>query len=135
MAPYFEWLDKYSVGVPSLDDDHRALIGLVDQVVTAIEQGRGHDVVAPVLDRLMDYTVSHFEHEERLMAKSDYPRYVEHVQQHNMLIRRVLTFSIQYGKGEIDPVEFGQFLMDWLLKHVLHEDQQYKAHLMAAGVS
>jgi len=49
----FVWQDSYSVGVKVLDEDHKKLIGIVNELHDGILAGKSREALGPVLDRLV----------------------------------------------------------------------------------
>lgn len=135
MAGYFEWLDSYSVGIPSIDADHKLLVSLVNDVVTAIEAHHGRDVMNDALIRLIEYTAHHFEREEEAMDACRFPGLEAHRALHDRLIRTVLRLLLRYRHNELEPLELAEFLMDWLITHILEEDRKLGAHLRLHGAA
>ena len=68
MAFCIAWKDYYSVGDESLDAQHKQLLGIINELYGAIEQGADRLAVRPILDRLLQYTLTHFKHEEEVMS-------------------------------------------------------------------
>jgi len=134
MPQPFEWMDKYSVGVQSLDDDHRGLLTQINRVMAAIEAHDEGRTLADVLDHLVEYSVVHFDREETLMEQTAYPALESHRRSHDRLIRRLLKFLIAFRMNELTPVDLGVFLMDWLVDHIEKEDKHYSAHFRQHGI-
>lgn len=78
MSATFQWKDSYSVKVAALDNQHKKLFDLVNELHVAMSQGHGKDVAGDVLRRLIDYTVHHFSAEETLMQKHNFPGLIAH---------------------------------------------------------
>ncbi len=55
---FIEWSDTYSVGIRSIDNEHRRLVGLVNKLHDASLQGQGSATAPVVLNELASYTVS-----------------------------------------------------------------------------
>src|SRR5579864_7514401 len=89
----FEWRDEYSVGVGSIDAQHRTLFGLAAELWEAIAAGRGKSACNKTLDRLVLYTATHFAHEQRLMELYHYSGFAEHKAEHDALTQQVLKFQ------------------------------------------
>ena len=51
-----QWTPDFSVGVGSIDTDHKVLISLINQLDDAILGGEPKQTVRRVLDALSDYT-------------------------------------------------------------------------------
>ncbi|HET6720510.1 MAG TPA: bacteriohemerythrin, partial [Rhodocyclaceae bacterium] len=81
-----EWQDSFSVGIKEVDDQHRTLVELLNQLHTAIRERRGSDACRETLDRLAEYTITHFQLEERLMQASNYAGFDVHKRQHEDLL-------------------------------------------------
>jgi len=63
----FQWKDAYSVKVAALDNQHKKLFDLVNELHRAMRQGHGKDIAGDILLRLIEYTVHHFAGEEKLL--------------------------------------------------------------------
>lgn len=123
-----KWADSMSVKVARMDDDHRELISLINQLASAEKIGNRR-VAESVLDALLNYTIDHFEREERFMQKSGYPlpELLEHKLQHALFTETVQDVRWQYLHGFRPKInqEVMLFLRDWLSKHILLEDMKY----------
>ena len=89
----FEWQSKYGTGVGSVDAQHQTLFAAAEELYVAMSTGQGKAAVGRTLDRLVQYTATHFAHEERLMRLNDYPDLAAHKVQHDRLTAQVLAVS------------------------------------------
>lgn len=122
----FAWSQKYSVGIPAMDAQHRELVSLLNQIQNAILSGHSDGVTWELLDRLALYTVRHFKAEEALMSAVDYPEVVSHCQAHRKLTERVEQFIATREAGSsVHNFEMAEFLSDWLNHHILGSDKLY----------
>lgn len=125
------WNDTFSVQVEELDNQHKRLIGLINQLHDAMIEGKGRAVLASILDELVDYTQTHFATEEVMMKKCDYPGLAEHKEAHDDLTQKVKEFQERYRKGQVSvSVELMNFLHDWVVNHVLSMDKRYAPYLI-----
>lgn len=123
------WEDRYSVKVPHLDQQHRQLVDLINQLYDAMRVGKGQHEMASILDQLIDYTGKHFSSEEAYMRRQAYPDFLEHQASHQRLTQQVLDFQAKYRRGEIGlSVPVIHFLRDWLVNHILGEDMGYSTY-------
>ena len=130
------WSDKLSVGVKSIDDQHKKLVTLVNQLHDGMMAGKGKEAVGPVLKGLIDYTASHFKYEEDLFARTGYPEGAAHKKDHDDLVKKVLEIQKKYeqsGPGVL-TIQVMNFLKDWLTAHILGSDMKYGPHLVAKGI-
>lgn len=134
--PLMDWGPKLSVGVREFDAEHQKLVGMVNDLFDAMNAGKGKDRLAPILDGLISYTVSHFQHEERLMQQHAFPGYVAHKDEHDKLTHQVADIQQKFKAGATAAlsVEVMNFLKNWLIKHIMGTDKAYTAFLNGKGV-
>ncbi len=135
MNALFQWKPSYSVKVVAMDNQHKKLFDLVNELHEAMGSGHGKDVAGDVLYRLIDYTVHHFSAEERLMEKHKYPQLPAHRAAHKALTDKVVAFKKEFdaGTGNV-TLELMTFLQEWLRSHIQTIDQRYSDFLNAQGV-
>ena len=128
------WDNLLSVGVDEIDEDHRKLIHIFNILNHAITERESKEYLAATLEELINCTVWHFSHEERLMLKYRYQEYEEHKAEHQELIqstRELQQEIVQSDKPFTD--EHIQFLERWLTVHILTADGRlgsYLSHVM-----
>jgi len=131
-APFFPWSDDYSVHVRIIDNDHKELVSLVNELHAAIVDGASEGVVGHVIAGLARYANEHFEREEKLMAEYGFPALAAHREQHRLFTRVVAAFEKVQGAapGDLDHDRLAVFLKDWLIHHILDLDRQYAPYLL-----
>lgn len=131
-----EWSEMLSTGVSSIDNEHKQIIGMLNELYDALQAKRSEEALSKLLDRLLTYTVHHFEHEESLLNQAGYPQAAEHKNEHDGLTNRVLLMQKEYreGKSATLPIELLNMLRKWLLTHILVSDKKYVPHLNANGI-
>jgi len=134
--PLMTWNDKMSVGVALLDNDHKKLVGMLNQLFDAINSGQGKESLGHILDGLVDYTKIHFANEEKLFAQTGYPEAVAHKKEHDTLTQQVLDVQKKYKAGATGTLslEVMNFLKTWLVNHIQGNDKKYTPHLNSKGV-
>jgi hemerythrin len=134
--PLFVWTEEMKVGVEEIDAEHRKLMEVANALHEAIEQGADRATLETRLDALVVLTVSHFVHEERLFAKTNYPDREAHAAIHAELKRQIVEIYDRFKDGESAVLNegFTRFLKRWLIEHVTNTDRKYGAHLNACGV-
>jgi hemerythrin len=134
MSATLEWTDEYSVGIPEIDEQHKVLFQLVNQLSEAIHQRHGSEACQGILAQLVEYTRIHFALEESLMRMANYLGFDEHKHLHEQLISDVVTLNqkMESGKAKIS-FELLHFLRVWLTKHILHSDKEYAAYFKREG--
>jgi hemerythrin-like metal-binding protein len=132
---FMTWNDSYSVKVRAIDEEHKQLFKMVNNLYDAMKSGQGSVVVGKVLEQLIRYTRTHFANEEDAMAEVDYPEFLSHVAVHRELTQKVEELSVKVKGGALGvSVEVMDFLQRWLTDHIMHMDQKYVPYLAAQGV-
>ena len=131
-----EWNENLSVGVPSIDEQHKAPLGLLNELFDATQAGRGQAVLGKVLKELGDYTVYHFQYEESLFAQTGYSAAPEHNKEHDELTKLVQVLRQKYedGASEILSEELLKFLRRWLDMHIMGSDKKFGPYLVSMGI-
>lgn len=119
------WSRILSVGVDEIDDDHKRLIAIFNELSHAVAGGESADYLAATLEELINCTVWHFSHEERLMLKYRYPEASGHKAAHRELIAaaRELQAGLAKSATAVAADEI-VFLERWLTEHILTVDQR-----------
>jgi hemerythrin len=124
--PLFTWDDKLSVGITKMDEHHRKLVSMINDLHDAMKEGRGKDLMAPMLKGLLDYANFHFSSEEAMMQKMGFADLESHKAEHEKFIQKVNAFNNDLNKGKLAlSMDVMVFLKDWLLNHILKSDKQY----------
>ena len=131
----FEWDDKFSVQIESIDNQHRELVQQINNLHDAMMEGRGQKEVEPIIKKLISYTDFHFKHEEELFDKFNYEGKQEHKAIHKNLIDQVVDLQAKVKAGEVPlSSDLMEFLKEWLMTHMLQEDKRYVTCLTANNV-
>jgi hemerythrin len=126
MIYMFEWKPEYSVNIQSIDAQHQNLFAIGRELYAAMSAGQGKMAVGRILDRLVQYTIVHFAHEERLMKQHNYPNFLEHKAEHDALTAQVVAFQESFNAGQVTmAVQVLNFLKDWLENHIKGSDAAY----------
>ena len=119
---HLAWSEEFELGIDAMDDEHRQLVQLVNEFQQALSAGHGGDAMATVFDSLLEYTVEHFQHEERIMAKAGYPATDIHKKRHRELTQQVM--ALNKDKRYVFPENVGDFLSHWLTDHIMGTDRE-----------
>lgn len=130
------WNEALSVNIKEINDQHKKLINMINDLNSAMGSGKGKEIMGNVLTGLVDYTKNHFATEEGLMQKYLYPGYLTHKAEHDKLTQQVLDIVTKFKEGKsIVTVEVMNFLKNWLSNHIQAVDKKYTSHLNAKGVA
>lgn len=124
------WDRILSVGIDEIDEDHHRLVDLFNILNHSVTQGDTPTYLAAVLEELINCTVWHFSHEERLMLKYGYTGYAEHRAEHQDMIASARELQQQIlTAGKLLASNDLEFLEHWLTEHILSTDMKLGSYL------
>lgn len=127
---YFEWADDMVIDNGLIDKDHHHLVDLVNELHTATSEGRGQEIVAAVIDKLIAYTVGHLQREEHLMESIHFKNLAQHKISHQKFIESLQSLQQKYKDGSITVAsQLSTVLRDWLSLHIRRNDKELVALL------
>jgi hemerythrin-like metal-binding protein len=122
-----EWKDSYRIGEEAIDRQHQELFVLANAMFGASDKG----ALRLCAIQLYQHVREHFADEEALMKMVAFPGYKAHVESHNRILKNLGEVSHAIGKDAMDPKVVVEFLTDWGLKHIPHDDAQVAAFVKA----
>jgi hemerythrin len=130
-----EWSSSLQLGVEEIDNQHRKLVAMINELNDAMRQGKGKTVLGKIVDGLTAYTGTHFKTEEKYFQQFAYAEATPHTDEHAAFVRKVTEFRTAFGKGKLGlSIDVINFLSDWLQNHILVSDRKYVAHFKASGL-
>ena len=129
------WHSSYSVGVKLIDEQHMKLIKLTNKLFNSCmagqERTRVDSVFLGVIHEVVDYVDYHFNTEERVMERVNYPEYKMHKQEHMTFVRNVLAKVEEFNLGKTNTsLSFVYYLRDWVLHHIAVNDKKLGTYLV-----
>ena len=124
------WSHTLSVEVDEIDEDHHKLVNIFNILNHAVSEGESPEYLAAVLEELINCTVWHFSHEERLMLQYGYESIEEHRAEHRELVNSARELQREILQAD-KPVtgEHLEFLEHWLTEHILTADMRLGSYL------
>lgn len=141
MDTSFVWDDGFVTGLDTVDDQHRALVDLFNELSQALfsQTSGGEALLADIYQRLLAYTAYHFREEEEMMATLGLDaRHVEaHHQLHQQFVDQVRMLWTQRATLQDAGTTLVDFLTSWLGLHILGVDQSMarQVALVQGGLS
>jgi hemerythrin len=122
------WREQMSIDNGVIDDDHRSLIGIVNEVDTIAPGPAMSAELAVVLARLGAYARVHFEREERLQVGVAFTYQLAHHRRHKGLLRELDAMRMQCETISAPQqllafhARLCEFLYQWLVDHIVKAD-------------
>ena len=132
----FEWTERWSVGVDTIDAQHRELFAAINSLLREEGKPAAWDL-AEVLHYLEDYVNNHFGLEEIYMRRHSYPGFPTHKGEHVAFINDFYDMRDEYDKDGATPElaeKMGRYMGDWLVNHIGNVDKALGAFLRDKGM-
>ncbi|WP_372999967.1 bacteriohemerythrin [Sulfurimonas sp.] len=119
-----EWNEGLSLGVKSLDDDHKNLLNIINKLALAINNDEAQKFIDSIFEDLQNYAIDHFRREEELLKKCNCKKLDQHIKQHREFSSKIpeLKANLSHSKDSSSAQEVSFFLTDWLFNHIIEED-------------
>ncbi|ACB76342.1 bacteriohemerythrin [Opitutus terrae] len=131
------WSATYETGEARVDQDHRRLVAMLNELEEAITKGRGSKVISDTLEGLRTYAATHFTYEEGCMHrhqcvmaetnKTAHRRFLE-------MLERAKT-RLSGGGSALAAQQVHRELCDWIVNHVLKVDSALRGCVRQPGAA
>jgi len=122
------WTDKFSCGIKLIDDQHKELVDLVNEMFNHVtgNELQEKNYFNRVINDAVSYVKTHFATEEKLMIATKFEGYAEHKKEHDSFVLAVVENIKDYEAGKrLTLSTFTRFLKDWVLSHIALMDKKY----------
>lgn len=138
---HIAWREEFSIGISDVDDQHKKLLGLLNEMNSFDHDRNSHasqaNKLVEILDKLSDYAAHHFAQEELLMRKhlpAD-ANAADHIVAHRTYWTIIVTLKNRLLKGDAKVnSELVAYLNRWWVDHILQTDQKMGRELNRRGV-
>ena len=122
------WTDGLSCGVKVIDDQHKRLVSLVNEMFNNVTGNctQEQDYFSRISQEAIMYVTNHFSTEEKIMLVTKFPGYAEHKREHDSFVLVFVENIRDYKAGKRFTLStLTRFLKDWILSHIALLDKQY----------
>jgi hemerythrin len=130
-----QWKDEFSVGVASVDIEHRDLIDLINDLHDLLREGATQVQVIDLLGEIFAQISAHFALEEKFMRDTGYEAYPDHKGDHEALLDELRDIMDRVeDDGTYDEARLSRELEKWFTEHfrthdaLLHRQWGSKPH-------
>lgn len=126
-----KWTRKMSVGVPELDDDHKGLLAVINELAAHASGDAEEETVRRLLNWLLRYAQTHFAREQAVMTSCRFPMLSGHIDEHRQFLGRMQATIADFDARPADAAgeirdSLIAYLEAWWHHHILNEDMKYK---------
>jgi hemerythrin len=130
-----KWNENLSVNVMEIDDQHKRLITMINDLNDAMKVGKGKDILGKIVTGLISYTATHFKTEENYFDRFGYTETDDHKSEHAAFVQKVTDFKTGFEKRNLTlTIEVMDFLSDWLKNHIMGTDKKYSQFFNEKGL-
>lgn len=132
----YEWSERWSVGVDTVDAQHRELFAAINSLLREDGNPSPPDL-GGILSFLEEYVSSHFGLEELYMRRLAYPGFPSHKGEHVAFINGYYDLREEFdGNGATPELaeRMGRYMGDWLVNHIGNVDKALGAFLREKGM-
>lgn len=130
----FLWTDDLNVHIQEVDEQHKGLAELINQLHFAISENHAAETTREILDQLAEGARTHFLLEESLMRLTHYSGFEVHKHQHELLMEDMRTVQAALDEGRVTlDVVLLHVLKKWLTDHIESCDRHFSAHFKKSG--
>ena len=119
------WKDEYSVNVKEIDDQHKHLVGIINNLADTVSTPN-KEIIENIIDQIIQYKTIHFATEEKYFHKFNYEGTKEHEARHHEFDQKIQEIRDQYNE---DPASLAfaliDYLEDWFVTHLNLADHKY----------
>ena len=124
---WVSWDETLSVGIDVIDEHHRYLFDLTNDLIDVVAKKRGAREVGRLLKTLGQYAMVHFRAEERMMEHHNYAGLDRQKDQHQQFHNKLQVFYKElYDNPLIAQFEIMAYLQEWLVSHIRYEDSKLR---------
>lgn len=131
---FFKWSDKYSVDIEEIDNQHKKLFSLINELYYGFMKRSDDQIIDDILKQLFDYTHYHFTKEEEYFARFRYENADEHIMEHISFVEKLRELKEQKDQDTKITSRLMSFLRNWLTNHIRVEDKKYKQCFKSHGL-
>ena len=124
------WKDEFSLGVASVDLEHRELVELINGLDAAMQEHAAQTTVVETLGEIYVRISAHFALEEKIMREAEYDGFAAHKQDHELLLDQLLDVIDSVDEaGRYDRAGLSSDLDRWFSDHFRTHDARLHREL------
>lgn len=140
MTNKFVWDEKYTVGIPSLDAQHKDFFNTANHIVDlASNPETDRDTLLSAVKELEQHGAEHLATEEKYFDEFLYPEAASHKREHQVYVEKIDNFIKELSNPDADTKlwaeEIASYAMYWLSNHILIVDKNYTPFMKEHGVN
>lgn len=133
--PFLNWDESFSMNISLIDLQHKKMIEMINRFYDSLERNTPQVNLQPLIRDMRSYILLHFNTEEKLFIKYNYPNTEKHNAEHKAFMKKVEELEQKCRDNKfIVSFEVTNFLRKWVKEHILESDKAYSKFLTDRGV-
>lgn len=128
----YNFTKDLETGNVTVDSQHRQWIANLNKVLEDCARGQGRDNMRENIMFLKEYTVRHFNDEERFQQQNNYPDFIEHKKYHDAFKKTMDSIVADFEKNGPSILLTGRInreLGDWFVNHIKCQDLKMVSYI------
>ncbi|MEN3046748.1 MAG: bacteriohemerythrin [Candidatus Hydrothermales bacterium] len=122
---FIKWDEKFAIGIREIDEQHKKFFEILNELHSAMWQGKGKEIIDKVLNELKNYSEYHFNTEENFMNRYNYQEFQKHKDEHEFFKTKIKEVLDKHEKRLLGiSIEVLYFMKNWLTNHILNTDKK-----------
>ncbi len=135
----FEWKEGYTCTIDEIGKQHKKLMEIGARIYQILKTDKSidkYDEIMAVVTELKEYTIYHFDYEEKLMETNGYSDLEQHKIKHEQFVDKIIEIEDMDIDENQDKAIMSMlmFVADWIEKHILVTDMGYVKEFILKGV-
>ena len=110
-----DWSDDYAVDSGVIDAEHKSLFAIANRVFRISDPITRRDEITAAVKALVQYMEGHFQHEEELMMRCEYPALLEHIEMHRQIATGLARAVREIKDIQHFAAELRFIMVEWVL--------------------
>ena len=136
------WNDDLALNISEIDDQHKQLVNIINELFDAMMIGRGYDIIDEILNKLVEYSDCHFATEEKYFDQFQFSESEKHKEEHRYYVEQVNELKkafdegkkVREGSDDVLSIDLWKLLDSWLTDHLMKSDKEYAPLFIKKGV-
>ena len=125
-----QWKPEFSVGIESIDDEHRDMIRLINDIYAKLDAHADPVQIDECLGDIFSAISMHFALEERMMKNCGHESYDAHKEDHEELLDQIRDLMDEFvADPAAGATQLEHRLSDWFSKHFSTHDARLHGSL------
>jgi hemerythrin-like metal-binding protein len=130
-----EWKEEYLLGLQKIDNQHKNLFKIMNELYNIINEKKDFTLIKNLIKELNTYAEEHFGLEEGYFEKFNFELKEHHIKFHREFKEKIIELELKNKEDKIQACfDLIDYLENWFLGHVLHEDKQYVDLFKSHGI-